>query len=747
MFKKWLPFLACFTLSLPLAQSQTTLQQGMMITASATIRPGEYQLHSGDLESPVITITGENITIDFNNAILNGKQAGQMPDAFSGVGILVKDGKNITIKNLNARGFKIALLAENVDDLQIINSDFSYNYRMRLYSIRERENFQDWLSYHNNESDEWLRYGAGIYLKNCDRALVKNVHITQNQNALLLTNCNDGLFYNNTFRFNSGLGIGMYRSSRNRIMHNNLNFNIRGHSEGFYNRGQDSAGILVYEQSNDNIFAYNTATHSGDGFFLWAGNETMDSGEGGCNGNILYKNDFSYAPTNGIEVTFSSNIIVSNRLVGCRYGIWGGYSWKTWMFNNFIKDNDYGIAVEHGQENVIRDNVFIHNDIGVQLWQRPTQPAGWGYAEKRDVSSRDYDIGHNIFQGNAVPLEISGSKKIAINDDNAFHDFEKLLVAKSPNEAVTFVKNDIYQANGWQDAEIFRAFNRTQVAANFAQNDVPSDVPEMLANINVELPKPLPDGNDVWSQPDRRIGRHHMRINEWGPYNYEYPELWLESIEDDRYTFALLGPAGDWRVKTVQGLALDLKIEEGKIFGTRVKDEDFIVLDMTYTGPAFVNQFGEVVPANEPVTISFERYEREFDWKVKWYAYDEATDPMSNYNAFKHLQQQKPLHREKSEGLKYVWWRAPHEDVPADKFATFAETRVNMPKGKYRIILTSDDGVKLFLDGKLLVDRWDVHESAVDDIEIELDGKHKFEIEHFDASGLANLDFRIEPVR
>jgi parallel beta-helix repeat protein len=746
MFRIFCAISSLLILFLPAANSQVALRQGMTITQSTTVKPGTYQMASDDLETPVITISGEDITVDFGDATLDGNRAGQMPNEFTGLGILVKDGKNITIKNLHARGFKIALLAENVDDLQIESSDFSYNYRMRLYSIRERENFQDWLSYHNNESDEWFRYGAGIYLKNCDRALVKNVHITQNQNALLMTGCDDGLFYNNTFRFNSGLGIGMYRSSRNRIMHNNLNFSIRGHSEGFYNRGQDSAGILIYEQSNDNIFAYNTATHSGDGFFLWAGNETMDSGEGGCNGNILYKNDFSYAPTNGIEVTFSSNIIVSNRLVGCRYGIWGGYSWKTWMFNNFIKDNDYGIAIEHGQENVIRDNVFINNDIGIQLWQRPTQPTGWGYAEKRDVRSRDYEIGRNIFHKNTVPLEISGSSQIAINDDNAFHNFEQLLVAKTPNEAVTFVKNDIYQNEGWQDAELFRALNRTQAATKFDPNELPGDVPELLSNLNVELPRPLPDGNAVWSQPNRRIGRHHMRINEWGPYNYEYPEIWLERIDEDRYTFALLGPAGDWQVKSSTGFS-HVTIQEHMLFAEKQKNADYLVLDMEYTGPSFTNQFGEVIPADQPVTIRFDRYEREFDWKVEWHAYDETTDPMTDYAAFKNLRKQKPLHREKSEGLKYVWWRAPHEDVPADQFATFAQTTFKIPEGKYRIILTSDDGVKLFLDGKLIVDRWNAHESTVDDIEVALGGKHVLEIEHFDASGLANLDFRIEPVK
>ena len=93
----------------------------------------------------------------------------------------------------------------------------------------------------------------------------------------------------------------MYRSSFNTIAYNKINFNVRGYSDGVYNRGQDSAGILIYEQSNNNLFYKNSVTHGGDGFFLWAGQTTMDSGKGGCNDNVLQGNDFSYAPTNGLK--------------------------------------------------------------------------------------------------------------------------------------------------------------------------------------------------------------------------------------------------------------------------------------------------------------------------------------------------------------------------------------------------------------------------------------------------------------
>ena len=41
-------------------------------------------------------------------------------------------------------------------------------------------------------------------------------------------------------------------------MHNRFDWCVRGYSHGVYNRGQDSAAILIYEQSCRNTIAYNS---------------------------------------------------------------------------------------------------------------------------------------------------------------------------------------------------------------------------------------------------------------------------------------------------------------------------------------------------------------------------------------------------------------------------------------------------------------------------------------------------------
>ena len=264
------------------------LKKGMAISQSVTIKNSIYKFDANySTKKGVIEINGDNIVVDFNGAVLHGSNEKNRPDEFYGTAIIVKRGKNITIKNAVIRGYKFAIIAKKISNLKIENCDFSYNYRQHLNSNREREDLSDWQSYHNNEQDEWMRFGAAVYLRDCDSMMIKNNVVTNGQCALMITHCNYGTIYNNNFSFNSGIGIGLYRSSYNKIMNNKLDWNVRGVSYGVYYRGQDAAAILVYEQSSQNIFAYNSATHSGDGFFLWAGQSTMETGEGGCNDNLV----------------------------------------------------------------------------------------------------------------------------------------------------------------------------------------------------------------------------------------------------------------------------------------------------------------------------------------------------------------------------------------------------------------------------------------------------------------------------
>ncbi|OLD01146.1 MAG: hypothetical protein AUI89_04960 [Gemmatimonadetes bacterium 13_1_40CM_3_65_8] len=344
-----------------------------------------------------MVIRGDNITVDFAGATLQGTPAD--------TAIRIDGGKNVRIIQARARGYKVGILARGTRNLTLEDNDLSYNWKPRLFSLVEHESLVDWLSFHHNEKDEWLRFGAAIYLADVAGGKIVENGAVQGMNGLLLVRSNGLSIRGNNFSFNSGLGVGLYRSSYDTIVHNWIDYNVRGYSHGFYSRGQDSADLLIYEQSSHNVIAHNSLTHGGDGVFLWAGQTTMDSGTGGANDNLINENDVSYATANGVEATFSRNTITNNRAWGNEYGVWGGYSFETQIVGNDFTNNRFGVAIEHGRDNVISGNRFLHDSVAIKLWADSIEPSDWGYPKHHDTKSRDYRISGNTFVDNHVVLE------------------------------------------------------------------------------------------------------------------------------------------------------------------------------------------------------------------------------------------------------------------------------------------------------------------------------------------------------
>ncbi|MCC7244429.1 MAG: right-handed parallel beta-helix repeat-containing protein [Saprospiraceae bacterium] len=614
-----LTILLSFSARLLAQLPEIELHPGIVITQSCRVKFGRYSLPvaPGDTSKGQIQVRGNNLVIDFQQAELVSTADPQHPDLFQGIAIDIS-GAGIELKNARIRGFKIALFAYDAPRLRLENNDFSYNYRPRLLSGREKENEADWLSYHHNERDEWMRYGSGMYLRNCDGSVVRGCRITGCQNALLMTQSDSCLIYNNVFQFNSGLGIGLYRSSHNRLMHNKLDWNVRGYSHGFYARGQDSAGILLYEQSSDNLIAYNSVTHCGDGLFLWAGQSTMDTGLGGCNDNYIFGNDFSHAPTNGIEVTFSRNNIRGNIVRECTYGIWGGYSFGSTIMGNYLAECRYGVAIEHGQDNIIRQNLFQDDTIGIQLWARDKQPEDWAYAQKRDTRSRNCKIDRNVFLNTRKPLKINASSNVAINGENLFFDFERLLETSKPNDSLTFLRNDIYGTT----AEIAETWATPALQKNRSLNfSYPDKNPENpFAALDIPLrelnePDSLADGMLAALPPKFPRGRQFIIMGEWGPFDFRRPEAILDTLAGRQYSLVLLGPSGDWQIKSMKGVK-NISVRKGIVPATinfeREPNSPEVRIDFTYSSPqAITTVHGEKIPAGQSYSFHFQHVKKE----------------------------------------------------------------------------------------------------------------------------------------
>src|SRR5512143_2102958 len=386
------------------------LRRGLVITSSVRIAPKVYRIPGNpSLDSAVVTVRGDDLTVDFGGATLLGIPTASDPDLATGVAIRVEGGRNVTIRNARVRGYKIGILARGTRGLSLIDNDLSYNWKPRLYSLIEHESLADWLSHHKNEHDEWLRFGAAAYLADVKGGELRGNRAVQGMEGVMLVRSDSLRIWNNTFSFNSGVGLALYRSSGNVIMHNRVDYDVRGYSQGFYRRGQDSADLLMYEQSSGNVVAYNSMTHGGDGLFLWAGQSTMDTGLGGANDNLFYENDFSYAPTNAMEATFSRNSFVRNRVAGSDHGLWGGYSFDSKVIDNDFSGNRIGIAIEHGQDNVISGKRFDGDGTAIQLWGDKIEPSDWEYPKKRDTRSMGYRIETNAITGERTGVRVANT--------------------------------------------------------------------------------------------------------------------------------------------------------------------------------------------------------------------------------------------------------------------------------------------------------------------------------------------------
>ncbi len=706
-----LALVAPWILALPTplaAQTPVPFTPGMVVAADTRIEPGTYRVPGpASLDSALIVVRGTELTLDLSGVRLEGIAAEDDPDRARGIAVLVDGGANVVIRGGTIRGYRFGVVARGTRGIALYENDLSYGWKPRLFSRTAHESLVDWLSFHDNEEREWMRYGAAVYLEDVRTGELVGNRAIQGMNGLLMTRTDSVWVRSNDFSFNSGLGIGMYRSSHNVIARNRLDYNVRGYSHGFYNRGQDSAGLLLYEQSSHNLVAFNSVTHSGDGLFLWAGQSTMDTGQGGSNDNLFLYNDFSYAPTNAAELTFSRNRVVGNWLRGSRYGVWGGYSFETEIRGNCFGRNDYGVAIEHGQDNRIVGNRFDGDSLGIYLWARPSQPPDWAYARKRDVRSRDHLIADNAFSGVKQAWRLERS------------------------EGAVFERNDTAAAPSSEACD-----PKVLMGAAF---DSVADALTALQG----LPRTIP------RSPRSELPRSAIVVDEWGPWDGLSPKLWPVDTARAQVMLAVLGPAGEWRVHGRRGVAA-LSAESGETGDALIvmpepdARRDWAV-ELEYIGSPTVSPRGVETPAGRSVLFGFERFEPAGPWDVRVVTWADSTrDPAADPAAFDALFAGPPVLERREDRLDYMWYRPTIPGIPQERWGLEATTSFRLPEGEYTLRTISDDGVRVWVDGALVIDRFDPHGSEVDDVPISA-GRHDVRVRYYQIGGWTEL--RVDVVK
>ena len=671
-------------LVLTLAQAPIELTPGLVITHSVRVKSRTYRL-----AGPPITIRGDSITVDFAGATLQGSDPEVDPDQRRDTAIVIDGGHNIQILNARIQGYRFGILARGTERLTVRASDLSHTWKPRLFSLLEHESLVDWLSFHHNENNEWLRFGAAIYLQDVKGADLRNNTAVDGMNGLMLVRSTGVVVRDNNFSFNSGLGIGLYRSSEDTIVHNRLDYNVRGYSHGRYSRGQDSAGLLVFEQSSRNFVAFNSLTHGGDGIFLWAGQSTMDSGTGGANDNIFYGNDVSYATANGVEVTFSRNNIIGNRAWGSEYGVWGGYSFGTRIESNDFRLNRTGIAIEHGQYNTISGNLFDRDSTAIRLWADSIEPSEWGYPKHHDTRSHSYWITGNALVGNRVGLKVRNTQGVVFQGNRAKAVDSLLQWEPIPDFQVGAVTEDT--------------------------------LPERVRDA-------VPDSTPV-SDLSRR-DRSAIIVDEWGPYDWQAPKLWFlgrDSSDVLRYRLAVLGPRPErWRLLVSRGV-------------TQIAPTTGFVGDTILVTPESRGDWS-VTLVSGGRRFGYSRFQPRIDWSVMFFTWTDSTNFFEK-RLGDSLADVPPTPR-----LDYEWYRPPRgfRALPQSKWSLRATGSVTLPSGTYSLRTISDDAVRVWVDSVLVIDNWTPHESEVDYAPLS-PGTHNLRVEYRQVDGWVEL--RVDIIR
>ncbi len=735
-------FLLVLCLTSGCETSLLPLTNGMEIDQSIRFAPGIHTLTES------VMITGDNVTVDFNGATLVGPRAGGPPDSFMATAIIVEGKENVTILNAKIHGFKVGIYAKGCRNLSIRGCDLSSNFRQHLRSTPDQEVASDWLWPHHNDKNEWMeQHGAGIYLDRCVHAEIAGNMGHNSQNGIILSRTDSSFVYDNDMSFNSGWGLALWRSSYNEISHNRFDYCVRGYSHGVYHRGQDSAGILVFEQCCHNMFAHNSATHGGDGFFLYAGHETTErTGEGGSNHNVLYLNDFSHAVANGIEATFSDgNVFAENMLHECDYGIWAGYSYNTTVVGNHItRSLRAGVAIEHGHNNLIEGNRFESNKTGILLWSYPNEQfESMPYGQKQNTKSERYLIARNRFLGDDTALRFHNSVDILV-EQNEFQDHDLVLNLRSDCPGFVFRNNNILSAEKFAE-------NQGEVPIQPLQNYLGT----LEVSGNVVLPlepviKPYPITWETRTQhvdislvhgtmfaflPDNaRRGRETMIVDEWGPIDYKTLKLFPSHVSawgDAR--FFLVGPDMPFRLES-SGEKANVDPQEGRVPARLTVTAHQRGLSEI----SFIAHMGD--EALEATATLFKS-----TWKVTYVAWsDTAEGPIPA--RWDEIIAQPSMATMETETLDLNWkGKAPADNVPADYFATMAETIIDLPEGDYEIHTISDDGVRVMIDKAVVLENWTQHAPEEDMSHVALSGgSHEIRVEHFQIDGYSRLKFWLE---
>jgi parallel beta-helix repeat protein len=363
----------------------------MIISEDTIFQPGVYYVPNG------ISIGADNVTLDGGGALLIGKER-------SGRGVTLEGRSGVTIKNLKLRDYTHGIWAQRGSGLTIKGCQIASTAEVPPNIL-----FLDiWLPAER-------AYGGGILLSDIEKSEIVGNDLQHQMNGLLTYNCQRLTVKENVANYCSGFGFHLCATSNSIFEGNYADFCCRYHPRGerMGHMGADAAGFLIVSGSCKNVFRRNFARMGGDGFFIAGLNPRYEFV--GCDDNHFEENDASYSPNIGFEATFcKGNVFTNNYANHCNYGFWLGFSQDNVLEDNVMMHNaQAGIAVENGFGFRVQRNTFQDNGHGMLLWSKHI-PA-FDKVVPKNSTSYDWLIEDNTFVHNGKAIRIAADQDHGIS--------------------------------------------------------------------------------------------------------------------------------------------------------------------------------------------------------------------------------------------------------------------------------------------------------------------------------------------
>jgi hypothetical protein len=145
-------------------------------------------------------------------------------------------------------------------------------------------------------------------------------------------------------------------------------------------------------------------------------------------------------------------------------------------------------------------------------------------------------------------------------------------------------------------------------------------------------------------------------------------------------------------------------------------------------------------------------------WDTTFFKWTAEVDPREDLAGWRKLADADAAISAKASQLRFKYgWSGPSEQklsepltaakLGGDHFGMIARTELPLPAGKWKFTTQSDDGVRVTVDGKAVIENWTWHGPTKNEGVFELSADKTVEIivEHFEIDGFAVLELGIAP--